>query len=172
MSNNKGLFVSYMIEHRDFRRFHTEFVTEVATSSTSFNRPIQPPFINKRYTLVRMYRGFGRAKFPNENVHRICTRPSLRVLTCPLRHRVCNRAPISWEGRRSTRFRHSRKIGWNAIRNIQQRNLYAPRRHQSLSQSIKSKKWQTTTSGRGTRGVGGKKRKRRLNRAPQRFLSI
>lgn len=141
-----------MIEHRDSRRFHTEFVTEVATSS-SFNRPIQPPFINKRYTLVRMYRGFGRAKFR-------------------ARYRVCNRAPISWEGRRSTRFRHSRKIGWNAIRNIQQRNLYAARRHQSLSQSIKSKKWQTTTSGRGTRGVGGKKRKRRLNRAPQRFLSI
>lgn len=118
MSNNKGLFVPRMIEHRDSRRFHTEFVTEVATSSTSFNRPIQPPFINKRYTFVRMYRGFGRAKFPNENVHRICTRPSLRVLTCPLRHRVCNRVPISWEGRRSTRFRHSRKIGWNAIRNI------------------------------------------------------
>lgn len=153
MSNNKGLFVPRMIEHRDSRRFHTEFVTEVATSSTSFNRPIQPPFINKRYTLVRMYRGFGRAKFR-------------------ARHPVCNRAPISWEGRRSTRFRHSRKIGWNAIRNIQQRNLYVPRRHQSLSQSIKSKKWQTTTSGRGTRGVGGKKRKRRLNRAPQRFLSI
>lgn len=99
MSNNKGLFVPRMIEHRDSRRFHTEFVTEVATSSTSFNRPIQPPFINKRYTLVRMYRGFGRAKFR-------------------ARHPVCNRAPISWEGRRSTRFRHSRKIGWNAIRNI------------------------------------------------------
>lgn len=67
VSSNKGLFVPRMIEHRDSRRFHTEFVTEVATS---FNRPpIQPPFINKRY--LRMYRYRFRAKFPNENVHRI-----------------------------------------------------------------------------------------------------
>lgn len=93
------------------------------------------------------------SKFPNESVHTECIRyESVRVLTRPLRHRfvIVTGGPVSGRTLCSTRFRHSRKIGWNAIRNIGRKFV---RWHQSMKG-----KWQQRLL--VVHGRSGKKKKK------------